>query len=652
MKQQSNIQELNIKELLSADCNYVIPAYQRNYAWGEKEIIQLIQDIIDYIPLKKNYYLGTLVVDEQEENGKKIFETIDGQQRLTTLTLLLSVLKNEYNTEVDIFWFTKLNLKFYSRTIATKSLDAVYKGHFNANQEYKETIKSAYELIIKNLPLKLKENEIHITHFSEYLFNFVKILRVPVPFDTDLNHYFEIMNNRGEQLEKHEIQKSKFLEILNTIENKAVSKKLSFTFNRIWEACSSMDKYVQYGFDTTERSKIFGDKNWNNYKPQKFEDISDALNYKDVINDDNNYDVNELSISQIISGKKIKAFHFENDDNPDRFNSVINFSNFLLHVLKLQVNKTISKDNDVALDDKRLLSIFEEQIKKITNKNDKIEFAKEFGFNLLRLKFMFDKFIIKREYIAGSDKWSLKRLKWYDGNKVSYINTFDNESTNRTTLMLLSMFHVSTPTLVYKHWLNASMKYLFEAETEVDVNYIEYLENLSKTFVFDRFLATTPKGYYQMIFENNANFKNTVEDLSFEKLIFHQIENNLVFNYLDYLLWLKEKENDAIVSGFEYTFRSSVEHYYPQNPMEGYEKLPDAILNSFGNLCLISHSKNSKLSNLMPTAKKEYYANNTIDSIKQYIMMKVETENWKEVSINTHYNEMEELLKQQIETII
>ena len=69
------------------------------------------------------------------------------------------------------------------------------------------------------------------------------------------------------------------------------------------------------------------------------------------------------------------------------------------------------------------------------------------------------------------------------------------------------------------------------------------------------------------------------------------------------------------------TFRSSVEHYYPQHPID--ENLilqgQDADwLDNFGNLCLISGNKNSRLSNFMPTAKKDYYTGSpTIDSIKQ-----------------------------------
>jgi len=81
-----------------------------------------------------------------------------------------------------------------------------------------------------------------------------------------------------------------------------------------------------------------------------------------------------------------------------------------------------------------------------------------------------------------------------------------------------------------------------------------------------------------------------------------------------------------------------VEHYYPQNPLEGQARLEPAVLDSFGNLCLISHSKNSRLSNFMPAAKKEYYGNNHIDSIKQYLMMQYKE--WDAAAIRAHGQEM------------
>jgi uncharacterized protein with ParB-like and HNH nuclease domain len=81
-----------IKELFSSD-SYIIPIYQRNYAWGEPEITQLIQDIFDYIKKNQNYYIGNLIVWERKKLNGISFDTIDGQQRLTTISILLSLMK-------------------------------------------------------------------------------------------------------------------------------------------------------------------------------------------------------------------------------------------------------------------------------------------------------------------------------------------------------------------------------------------------------------------------------------------------------------------------------------------------------------------------------------------------------------------------------
>ncbi len=71
------------------------------------------------------------------------------------------------------------------------------------------------------------------------------------------------------------------------------------------------------------------------------------------------------------------------------------------------------------------------------------------------------------------------------------MNTFGeedgSEGINRRILMLLSAFHVSTPTLVYKHWLNAALHHLFQADQVEAIAYLQHMELVAKTFVFDRF---------------------------------------------------------------------------------------------------------------------------------------------------------------------
>lgn len=71
---------------------YLIPIYQRNYAWQEDEIRALIKDVYDSMKKsdKSVYYIGTLVTYNRGDN---IYEVIDGQQRLTTIYLILKALK-------------------------------------------------------------------------------------------------------------------------------------------------------------------------------------------------------------------------------------------------------------------------------------------------------------------------------------------------------------------------------------------------------------------------------------------------------------------------------------------------------------------------------------------------------------------------------
>lgn len=578
-----------------------------------------------------------MIAYERKTEGKTIFETIDGQQRLTTLSILLSLIKNDegYTPEDGMLWYNELNLKFDSRKNTTNTLQLLFKGITIYNDNCNTAIKQGHEDAKKALKGILKDCNVTPDKFCDYLFNKVNILRVLVPDDTDLNHYFEIMNSRGEQLEKHEILKANCLEALDESDR--------YGFNLIWEACSNMEKYVQYEFDTTQRNTLFGsnlntliDKNqiYNCLKPQDNKEPNNNQGAK--ISDLLKHDAIQYSDKQQT-----------NDENPERFNTVINFSNFLLHILRIQTKQ------NVALDDKRLIELFEPFLKDESNKK---EFVKTFGYNLLKGKFMFDKYIIKREFTRSTDHWSLKQIKVYEQTKISYVNTFGNEESNddininREILMLLSMFHVSTPALVYKHWLNAALKYVFENENIEAEKYKIYLENLAKAYLNDRYLAVEPKDYFEIIYNNGGISQNKEIDES--KLNQGTAVEIFIFNYLDYLLWQDYKhdqkyfETDIIkkdnrIKYFEFTFRSSVEHYYPQHPIDEKLKNDDIqCLDDFGNLCLISGSKNSRLSNYMPQAKKEHYHNSpTIDSIKQRVMM--EYKQWDTNGTNNR-NEIEE----------
>lgn len=662
------ISQLSIQGLLAENVDYVIPMYQRNYAWGEGEITQLIQDVIDYMlkgqSAPQNYYIGTLVVFARQSSGKTVYETIDGQQRLTTLSLLASYLKNR--GEPALAWYDVLRIRFESRERSQKTFAAIFGGAlepdptgFLAPQDANEAIVEGYRQIQKILPRKLKDNKITSSDFARYLLGHVVLMRVCVPPQTDLNHYFEIMNSRGEQLEKHEVLKARMMEALRKDPHPERSRRC---LHLVWEACANMERYVQMGFTPAQRDAVFGPGDWGRFVPGDFARLCDSLVLPATGMAAPGV---ALSIDELVEPVKAAnnaggTAEEKGEEAPERFHAVINFPNFLLHVLRVMI------DDNVPLDDKALIAAFDTHVFKA---DDPVATIKQFVFTLLRCKYLFDHYVIKREFAKGTDGWSLKRFKWNaagesrGSGRPSYVNTFGTDDDaegevkgeNRRILMLLSALHVSTPTRVYKYWLNAALKYLHDAHRVREVQegaYLRYLESVARAFVFDRYLAGDDQAdYFEIIHVRGGQCRRRRDEIAgiagsgeggiASRLKYGHIENNLVFNYLDYLLWLKHA-GDPRVANFEFTFRSSVEHYYPQNPMDGQVRLPSQVVDAFGNLCLISHSKNSRLSNFMPAAKKEYYRNNRIDSIKQYLMMK--SAEWDAEAIRAYGQEMTAVL--------
>lgn len=81
------------------DCFYIVPDYQREFVWREKEVHQLLEDVNDQIEAgsSQEYFIGTILVSPSKD--KEHFEVIDGQQRLTTFFLLLCALRYLFKGE-------------------------------------------------------------------------------------------------------------------------------------------------------------------------------------------------------------------------------------------------------------------------------------------------------------------------------------------------------------------------------------------------------------------------------------------------------------------------------------------------------------------------------------------------------------------------
>ena len=87
--------EYPLGKVFSDDFEYHIPQYQRPYAWTTEETGVLFSDLRDFFMEEdeENYFLGSTVLIKQD--GERRAEVIDGQQRLTTLTILLATIASK-----------------------------------------------------------------------------------------------------------------------------------------------------------------------------------------------------------------------------------------------------------------------------------------------------------------------------------------------------------------------------------------------------------------------------------------------------------------------------------------------------------------------------------------------------------------------------
>lgn len=621
------VEELKILDevtIFDTNAHYVIPRYQRAYAWEDKEIVQLIDDIND-IDSSENYYIGSLVVSKIQGKAET-YEVVDGQQRLTTLFLLLQYLVSEGALEGEVGQTLTFDCRSKSKYTLSNIQQILTNKKLSADQE--ESIDQSILNGIKAIRQKFtSDNGLNKNEFVSRL-QHVVLYRIEVPEHTDLNRYFEIMNTRGEQLEQHDILKARLMRFIN-------NRKEQELFSRIWNACSDMTGYVQMHFSRTEREKIFNGE-WNDRPADEWDEYIDCLN----ITEDSE---TNATISEIIK-PRFKVDNVDgilDDDTHIRFESIIEFPHFLLHALRVFVelyDVSLNKDLGELLDDKKLIADFENVIRhgiidEKPIKDNRENFAKMFIIHLLQTRYLFDMFIIKREF-TGEDKegeWSLKELHtsgqaskkkaYYSNTKLRSENEWEKTYAphNKECLMIQSALRVSYTSPKVMHWITELIQWLFEN------NKITELTNEAEAIAA------------------RATMENFLEGKDYKLGI---TTPHIVFNFLDYLLW---KNNKNIYSDFEFEFRNSVEHWYPQNPSDGsFDSWENR--DTFGNLCIISRSVNSKFSNLSPESKMKSYSKMVKKgSLKLRIMgcliQSSSNEVWIDSKCQEHENEMISILK-------
>ena len=583
---------LSVNRLLNED-SYAIPLYQRNFAWTYDEIEQLLNDVADaFQEQRENYYIGTLVVNEEDS----LLKIIDGQQRTTALNLIALALKHEF----DFDRLKAINLTFPARKKSNENIQKLFTKQ-KISEDDENELSRGYRHAYDALKKMLEERQFDSQSFFEYLFDNVIIFRSILPNDLDLNLYFERFNSRGEQLEAHEILKAQMMAKFG--EDQEMAQK----FARIWYACAEFDKPVLKAFQIRSRpnnpdeegEKIFG----REYANFKLQEVFDKIGVDKV---------ETKSLLEAISGDKSERGRVVSKESDiSNYTTVIDFPTFLLQVFFI-----MEGSNETTFDDKKLLKIFE------IERRDR-EWVQQFGQLLLTMKHIFDTLIVKNVQLENETEWQIKRGQYetYQRNENGgwkYVrinfqkNTFDN--LNKNIILLQSMFAVTFTANRDSRWLYEILQFLF--------NHMEELNQAEFAVQFKDFLEKMAVRY--------AEERLFTEDGSIKKYGDIPV---YAFNFVDYVLWenraeLEKEYKNIKFDNFKFAYRRSIEHWFPQNPngQDGECQLPAEFLHSFGNLCIITDSQNSRFGNSYPEAKLEQWEREGIfhrQSLKLQMMAEI-----------------------------
>ena len=529
---------------------------------------------------------------------------VDGQQRHTTLNLIKAVLGEKDN----------FNINFQARSECKLFFKELSNGIEKISPNEKTQNLERGISIIKDVLYEIfGQDDSKRAIFKDKFLYQTFIFRTELPKDTELNHYFEIMNNRGEQLEKHEILKALLMDKLdNDLQKNA--------FSEVWEACAFMGDYVWRNF-SKEVSKALIDTEFSS-----FEEIIDLLSKKSDKDSGKGTKLIDILDNNLLP----EGFTQEEKEKTYNYRSVLEFSNFLLYVYHLQTGK------ENSFDDKKLLDVFKDYTD-----------VKEFIVALLKYRIYFDKYIIKNDLSSSNDsKWGIRT---YDATDMETKEVaFENKDKEDKIEMLQAMFYYATISNDKKKWLLTLLK---NGTTEADNLYAclhcllkQNINNISlnteyypfitaKTFYYFEYMLW--EVYYKYVQGGNTYYPNEI------KRICDKINNS------------KDEFNK-----FYFRQLSSKEHLLAQNkistievdtnlPIEAQEQQKSKILNSFGNLCLISNVENSSAGKDNPEDKKKFYYNSI--SLKRLLMFETfsrdDNSKWNTEEINKHQEEMNTLLE-------
>ena len=204
----------NIRSLLGG-AKFSIDYYQREYRWGKKQVSELIEDLAEKfgdshestnersaVESYGHYFLGSIIVSDKD--GRKFI--IDGQQRLTTLSLILVYIYRQQNDKeqktplADLIFSQRYGVRSFNIDVEERSacMEALFTGSSFDDSDQPESvvnILNRYQDVEDLFPDDLTSDA--LPFFADWLIENVYLVEITAYSDADAYTIFETMNDRG-----------------------------------------------------------------------------------------------------------------------------------------------------------------------------------------------------------------------------------------------------------------------------------------------------------------------------------------------------------------------------------------------------------------------------------------------------------------------
>lgn len=284
--------------------NLKVPIFQRPFAWKEKQVEELLNDIKESIN-EDEYFLGTIVLTRSE--GENRLEIVDGQQRISTIVIFFAAftkcliddkdstkkIQSDYLSEYDIrekenipkLELSRQDFDYFRKFIVNG------KEECTARIESHQRIKKAFEIARKTISklLELNNNDPNILYdWKDFIDEKLKVVLITVPSDTNAFTIFETLNDRGLELAQIDLLKNylyskagkrleeartSWVELTSKIESSLEKESLILTYiKHHWSS--------QYGFIRVKNKELY-----NNIK-KKVKNSTQVITFINTLKND------------------------------------------------------------------------------------------------------------------------------------------------------------------------------------------------------------------------------------------------------------------------------------------------------------------------------------------------------------------------------